>query len=52
MNDYQDQATWYEVQTRDPYSRWVTVDDADTREEALDRAFPGDRVVRRRGLTA
>lgn len=50
MDEYQDQATWFEVQTRDPYGNWVTVDDADSREDALDRCDHGDRVVRRRGL--
>lgn len=41
---------WFEIQARDPYGRWVTVDDADNREDALDRQDVGDRIVRRRGL--
>lgn len=50
MNEYQDQSTWFEVQSRDPYGCWVTVDDADTRELAQDKANEGDRIVRRRGI--
>lgn len=52
MNEYQDQSTWFEIQARDPYGRWVTVADADSRELAEDRADHGDRIVRRRGLPA
>lgn len=50
MGKYQDQAAWFEVQSRDPYGHWVMVDHADTRELARDKADVGDRIVRRRGL--
>lgn len=33
MNEYQDQATWYEVQSLQD-GRWVAVADADTEPEA------------------
>jgi hypothetical protein len=52
MKEYQDQSTWFEIQARDPYGRWVTVDDADSRELAQDKADVGDRVIRRSGLPA
>lgn len=52
MNEYQDQAMWFEVQARDPYGHWVTVDESDDREDAEDRADVGDRVIRRFGLPA
>jgi hypothetical protein len=50
MNEYQDQSTWFEILSRDPYGNWVVVDDADSRELARDKADRGDRIVRRRGL--
>ena len=50
MKEYQDQSTWFDIQARDPYGRWVTVDDADSRELAQDKADVGDRVIRRSGL--
>lgn len=43
-------SAWWEVQALDPYSRWVCVSDHPSREEAEERAFAGERVVRKRGL--
>lgn len=44
MNEYQDQAVWFEVQRRQG-GRWVPVADADTRDDANDkrRTFEADK---------
>lgn len=54
MNEYQDQAVWFELVVKDSHGKSITISDHDTRELAESAEVPAwarePRVVRRHGL--